>query len=103
MTLSPRPIRIFVPVDAAALSVGAEAVARSIAQAAQERGVAIEIARNGSRGMLPRQQLAGIAAAALSRDPPGRSTSGIRPKSFPGCSLCSWQIVLGPIPGSRFR
>ena len=46
------PIRIFVPIDAAALSVGAERVARAIVQEAQCRGIAVEIVRNGSRGML---------------------------------------------------
>jgi formate dehydrogenase iron-sulfur subunit len=47
-----RPVRIFVPIDAAALSVGAEAVAQAVASEAQARGVAIELVRNGSRGML---------------------------------------------------
>jgi formate dehydrogenase iron-sulfur subunit len=45
-------IRIFVPIDAAALSVGADAVAQTIAKEAQARGIAVEIIRNGSRGML---------------------------------------------------
>lgn len=45
-------IRIFVPIDAAALSVGAEAVAQAVASEAQARGLAIELVRNGSRGML---------------------------------------------------
>jgi len=45
-------IRIFVPVDAAALSVGAEGVAQAIAKEAKARGIAIELIRNGSRGML---------------------------------------------------
>jgi len=45
-------IRIFVPIDAAALSVGAEGVAQAIAREAQARGAAVEIIRNGSRGML---------------------------------------------------
>ncbi|MCV9936358.1 NADH-quinone oxidoreductase subunit NuoF [Boseaceae bacterium BT-24-1] len=45
-------IRIFVPIDAAALSVGAEAVANAIAKEAQARGITVEIVRNGSRGML---------------------------------------------------
>lgn len=43
--------RIFVPCDAAALSVGADGVARAIAVEAQSRGVDIELVRNGSRGM----------------------------------------------------
>lgn len=45
-------IRIFVPIDAAALSVGAEAVANAIAKEAQTRGITVEIVRNGSRGLL---------------------------------------------------
>ncbi|KRE20846.1 formate dehydrogenase [Bosea sp. Root483D1] len=45
-------IRIYVPIDAAALSVGAEAVANAIAKEAQARGIAVELVRNGSRGML---------------------------------------------------
>ncbi len=45
-------IRIYVPIDAAALSVGAEGVAQTIAKEAQAHGVAVEIVRNGSRGML---------------------------------------------------
>ncbi|MFC5421869.1 formate dehydrogenase beta subunit [Bosea eneae] len=47
-----KAIRIFVPIDAAALSVGAEGVAQAIAREAQARGLAVEIIRNGSRGML---------------------------------------------------
>ena len=50
--MSANPVRIFVPVDAAALSVGAEAVAQTIASEAAVRGLAIEVVRNGSRGML---------------------------------------------------
>ncbi len=50
--MSAAPVRIFVPIDAAALSVGAEAVAQSIASEATTRGLSVEIVRNGSRGML---------------------------------------------------
>ncbi|KRE11122.1 formate dehydrogenase [Bosea sp. Root381] len=50
--MSAAPIRIFVPVDAAALSVGAEAVAQAILREAQARDIPIELVRNGSRGML---------------------------------------------------
>ncbi len=45
------PVRVFVPRDSAALSVGAEGVARAIASEASSRGVEIELVRNGSRGM----------------------------------------------------
>lgn len=44
-------VRIFVPVDAAARSVGADAVATAIRAAAMERGLAVDIVRNGSRGL----------------------------------------------------
>jgi len=44
--------RIFVPLDAAARSVGADATARAIAEEARRRKLDIEVVRNGSRGML---------------------------------------------------
>ena len=43
--------RIFVPRDASAVSVGAERVVRAIEHEAQSRGLAVEIVRNGSRGL----------------------------------------------------
>ncbi len=46
------PVRIFVPCDAAALSVGADDIAAAIADEAARRGVDVTIVRNGSRGML---------------------------------------------------
>ena len=45
-------IRVFVPRDAAALSVGADEVAAAIASEAKKRNLDIQIVRNGSRGML---------------------------------------------------
>ncbi|HML27947.1 MAG TPA: NADH-quinone oxidoreductase subunit NuoF [Hyphomicrobium sp.] len=45
-------IRVFVPRDAAALSVGADEVAAAIAKEAASRKLDIAIVRNGSRGML---------------------------------------------------
>ncbi|MDO8789942.1 MAG: NADH-ubiquinone oxidoreductase-F iron-sulfur binding region domain-containing protein [Sulfuritalea sp.] len=42
---------ILVPGDAAALALGAEAVAAVVASEAAQRGMAIELVRNGSRGM----------------------------------------------------
>jgi len=44
-------ITIFVPRDAAALAVGADAVATAIVREAAARGIDITIKRNGSRGM----------------------------------------------------
>ena len=44
-------LRIYVSRDAGAIAVGADEVAAALAQAANKRGVAIEIVRTGSRGM----------------------------------------------------
>jgi formate dehydrogenase iron-sulfur subunit len=49
--------RIFLPVDTAAVAVGAEGVARAIADEAQRRGVAVELVRTGSRGMFELEPL----------------------------------------------
>ncbi|MBN9248795.1 MAG: NADH-quinone oxidoreductase subunit NuoF [Hyphomicrobium sp.] len=45
-------IKVFIPRDAAALSVGADEVAAAIAAEAKKRKLEIQIVRNGSRGML---------------------------------------------------
>lgn len=44
--------RVFVPRDSSALALGADAIADAIAQEAARRGIAIELVRNGSRGLL---------------------------------------------------
>ncbi len=59
-----KAIRIFVPIDAAALSVGAEGVAQAIAREAQARSLAVEIIRNGSRGMLWLEPMVEVETAA---------------------------------------
>jgi formate dehydrogenase iron-sulfur subunit len=56
-------IRIFVPIDAAALSVGADAVAQAILCEAQARGVVVDLLRNGSRGMLWLEPLVEVETA----------------------------------------
>ena len=56
--------KIYVPRDAAARSVGADQTALAIAQEAERRNVAIELVRNGSRGMLWREPLVEVATAA---------------------------------------
>ena len=45
-------VRIYVPRDAAALGVGADQTAQAIAAEAERRGIAVDIIRNGSRGLL---------------------------------------------------
>ena len=44
-------MRVFVPIDAAALALGADEVAAAVQETAEARGIAVEIVRNGSRGM----------------------------------------------------
>ena len=43
-------IRLYVPIDSTALSLGADNVAKAIASEAAKRGIALELVRNGSRG-----------------------------------------------------
>jgi formate dehydrogenase iron-sulfur subunit len=44
-------IKVFVPRDSTALSLGADRTAKAIAAEAQKRGIEIELVRNGSRGL----------------------------------------------------
>ena len=44
-------VRIYVPRDTSANACGADEVAAAIDEHAQARGIAIELVRNGSRGM----------------------------------------------------
>ncbi|HEY4445425.1 MAG TPA: NADH-ubiquinone oxidoreductase-F iron-sulfur binding region domain-containing protein [Steroidobacteraceae bacterium] len=45
-------MKIYVPGDAAALGVGADETAEAIMSEAQRRGIAVDLVRNGSRGLL---------------------------------------------------
>jgi formate dehydrogenase iron-sulfur subunit len=45
-------VKIYVPRDAAALGVGADETAQAIVAEARKRGIAVELVRNGSRGLL---------------------------------------------------
>ena len=53
--------RIYVSRDASAVAMGADRTARALADEAARRGVAIEIVRNGSRGMLWLEPLVEVA------------------------------------------
>ncbi|WP_211463454.1 formate dehydrogenase beta subunit [Collimonas silvisoli] len=57
-------ITVYVPRDSTALALGAEQVAAAIAQQAQQRGLAINLVRNGSRGMFWLEPLVEVATAA---------------------------------------
>ena len=58
------PAAIYVPCDSAAVSVGADDVARAIAGAAAQRGLAVRLVRNGSRGMFWLEPLVEVATPA---------------------------------------
>ncbi|MEP6474062.1 MAG: formate dehydrogenase, partial [Gemmatimonadota bacterium] len=71
--------RVYVSRDSAALSMGAEAVARAIAAEGVSRNVTIEIVRNGSRGLLWLEPLVEVETAA------GRVAYGpVMPADVPG-------------------
>ena len=53
--------RIYVPRDSAALALGADGLADAIAREAAQRGIAIELIRNGSRGLLWLEPLVEVA------------------------------------------
>jgi formate dehydrogenase iron-sulfur subunit len=52
---------IYVPGDAAALALGADAVAAAITKEAARRGIAVKLVRNGSRGMVWLEPLVEVA------------------------------------------
>jgi formate dehydrogenase iron-sulfur subunit len=71
--------RIYVPRDSSALSLGAEKVANAIAEYAASQHVAVEIVRNGSRGMFWLEPLVEVETTA------GRIAYGpVQPSDVPG-------------------
>ena len=71
--------RIYVPADAAALSVGANEVASALLREAAARGLDIEVRRTGSRGLLWLEPLVEVAT------PAGRMGYGpVTPADVPG-------------------
>ena len=56
-------VRVFVPRDSAALSMGADAVADAIVAEAGKRSLDVQVVRNGSRGMLWLEPLVEVDAA----------------------------------------
>src|SRR5262245_23221265 len=57
-------LRVFVPLDAGAVAVGADSVATAIAQAAGKRGIAIDIVRTGARGLYWLEPMVEVATSA---------------------------------------
>src|SRR5262249_24007400 len=60
----PMTVRVFVPRDAAALSVGAHEVAEAVRRAAEARGAEIALVRNGSRGLFRLEPLLEVETQA---------------------------------------
>jgi formate dehydrogenase iron-sulfur subunit len=58
------PVTVYVPKDAGALSLGADAVARELAAGARARGRGIDVVRNGSRGLYWLEPLVEVATPA---------------------------------------
>jgi formate dehydrogenase iron-sulfur subunit len=90
--------KIFVPRDSTALAVGADAVARAIENEARRRGVAIELVRTGSRGLMWLEPLVEVAS------PSGRMGFGpltaetvpqLFERGFPG--PCDHPLALGAV------
>ncbi|KAG0759924.1 hypothetical protein G6F22_019249 [Rhizopus arrhizus] len=72
------PVIIYVPRDAAALAMDADVVARDIERIADERGLSVQVVRNGSRGLLWLEPLVEIAT------PDGRVAYGpVAPEDVP--------------------
>jgi formate dehydrogenase iron-sulfur subunit len=57
-------LRVFIPLDAGAVAVGADDVALAMAQAASTRGIAVEIVRTGSRGLYWLEPMVEVATSA---------------------------------------
>lgn len=79
------PTLIYVPRDAAALAMDADAVAAAIELAADERGLAVQVVRNGSRGLLWLEPLVEIST------PEGRLAYGpVQPEDVASLFDAGW-------------
>ncbi len=86
---------LYVPRDAAALAVGADEVAAAITAEAARRGVALQLVRNGSRGLLWLETLVELAT------PAGRIAFGpVQAADVPALFEAGWAaghpLCLGP-------
>jgi formate dehydrogenase iron-sulfur subunit len=79
------PVVIYVPRDAAALAMDADAVARDIERIADERGLSVQVVRNGSRGLLWLEPLVEIST------PQGSIAYGpVQPEDVAGLFDAGW-------------
>ena len=97
------PLRLFVPRDAAALSVGAEAVAAAVIAEAQRRSVPVELVRNGSRGLFWLEPLLEVATPGgrlgfgpvSAEDVPGLYDAGLADPARQHAA--AHRLALGPV------
>ena len=79
------PVTVYLPRDAAALAMDADAVARAIEHEAARRGQPVRLVRNGSRGLLWLEPLAEVAT------PAGRIAYGpVQPDDVAGLFEAGW-------------
>jgi formate dehydrogenase iron-sulfur subunit len=57
-------VRVFIPRDSSAVSLGADTIANSIRTEARRRGLDVKIVRNGSRGMFSHEPMVEVATTA---------------------------------------
>ncbi|MGC8468372.1 MAG: formate dehydrogenase beta subunit [Acetobacteraceae bacterium] len=95
--------RIFIPRDSAALACGADEVAAALATQARARGIALEIVRNGSRGMFWLEPLVEVATPAgrIGYGPVGpEDVAGLIAAGFPAAP--AHPLALGPVEEIAF-
>ena len=103
-------VRIYVPIDSSALSLGAEQVARAIRHQAQARGIAIELVRNGSRGLFWLEPLVEVDTTqgriaygpVQAEDVPGLFDAGFH-QGEQGLALCQGQTEQIPFLARQER
>jgi formate dehydrogenase iron-sulfur subunit len=93
-------VRVFVPRDATACALGADAVAAAIGSAADSRGVRLELIRNGSRGAFWLEPLVEVETAdgRVAFGPVSAAdVAGLFAAGFPGPA--EHPSALGPVTG----
>ncbi|WP_375691506.1 NADH-ubiquinone oxidoreductase-F iron-sulfur binding region domain-containing protein [Pseudooceanicola sp. LIPI14-2-Ac024] len=93
-------MKVYVPRDAAARALGADAVAAAILREAAARGVTVELVRNGTRGMVWLEPLVEVATDA-GRTAFGPVTAADVPALF-DAGFGNHPLALGPVEAIPF-